>query len=74
MYNDLSSNEQICRYCHKLKDVHDDWSATGEYAEKVVCPSPEDDHGRVLNLCFFGPMSNLEYLEWKDEQRIQKPL
>jgi hypothetical protein len=69
MNNDLSSNEQLCRYCHELKDVHDDWSATGEYAERVVCPTAEDEHGRVLNLCFFGPMSNLEYLEYKSKQK-----
>lgn len=56
---------KICKNCKQLRAKHDDWIATGEYAENVVCVTGEmDKEGRYLKLSWFEPMSNLEYLEW----------
>lgn len=57
---------KICKNCKKLRSKHEDWSATGEYAENVVCPIKDlDKQGRYRKLSWFEPMNNLEYLEWK---------
>ena len=72
MNTDLNLNELICRYCHLLKDKHEDWIATGEYAKKVVCPSELNELGQALKVCFFGPMTNLEYLEYKANEKTME--
>lgn len=60
----------ICKYCKQLRDKHENWIATGEYAENVVCPTDDvDPEGRYRTLCFFGPMTNLEYLEYKSKEK-----
>ena len=44
-------------------------ASTGEYAEEAVCPTTDvDEQGRYRKLCFFEPMTNLEYLEMKDKE------
>jgi len=59
----------ICKNCKQLRSKHDDWIATGEHAANVVCVTGEmDAEGRYLKLSWFEPMTNLEYLEWKDKQ------
>ncbi len=61
--------DQICKHCGQLKKKHETWSATGEYAEEAVCPTTDvDEQGRYRKLCFFEPMTNLEYLEMKDKE------
>jgi hypothetical protein len=59
---------KICKSCKQLRSKHEDWIATGEYAENVVCPTTDVDE-QGLKLSWFTPMDNLEYLEWKDEQK-----
>ena len=60
---------KICSVCKQLRSVHEDWIATGEYAENVVCPTTDmDAEGRYRKLNWFKPMTNLEYLEYKDKQ------
>jgi hypothetical protein len=60
-----------CRKCGELRIKHEDWIATGEFAENVVCPSEVDEVGRVLKLDFFEPMTNLEYLEYEEKKRCK---
>ena len=60
---------KLCRKCGFLRIKHEDWIATGEFAENVVCPSEMDEAGRFRKLDFFEPMDNLEYLEAKDKER-----
>lgn len=60
---------RICKNCKQLRSKHDDWIATGEYAENVVCVTGEmDTEGRYLKLSWFIPMDNLEYLEYMYKQ------
>jgi hypothetical protein len=55
---------KICRSCKQLRSKHEDWVATGEYAENAVCPTQDmDAQGRYRTISWFVPMSNLEYLE-----------
>jgi len=60
---------QICRHCKQLRSFHEDWVATGEYAANVICTTSEiDETGRYLKRSWFSPMTNLEYLEYKDKE------
>lgn len=60
----------ICKNCNKLRDKHEDWIATGEYAENAICPFTEmDELGRYKKLIWFEPMDNLEYLEYKSKEK-----
>jgi hypothetical protein len=62
--------DQICKACKQLRSMHDDWSATGEFAPNVLCVTGETDaEGRYFKLCWFEPMTNLEFLEWKDANK-----
>jgi hypothetical protein len=64
---------KICKNCKQLRKKHENWCATGEFAANVVCPTKDmDKSGRYLKLSWFTPMDNLEYLEWKDEQKSSK--
>jgi len=59
-----------CKHCKQLKNKHETWSATGEYAENAVCPTKDiDEQGRYRKLCFFEPMNNLDYIEYKAKKR-----
>lgn len=55
--------------CGKLRIEHEDWIATGEFAENVVCPIDDVDEVGYRRLNWFEPMDNLEYLEWKAKQK-----
>jgi hypothetical protein len=60
---------KICKHCHQLRSKHEDWVATGEYAENVICPTDDiDPQGRYRTISWFVPMTNLEYLEWEYER------
>ena len=59
----------LCKKCKQLRIKHEDWIATGEFAENVVCPTELDERGYAIKLDFFEPMDNLEYLEEKDKER-----
>lgn len=59
---------KICKNCKQLRAKHEDWIATGEFAENVVCPTDDvDAEGRYKTLSWFEPMTNLEYLEYLDK-------
>jgi len=67
--------KEICKNCHKIRDKHEDWVATGEYAYKVVCPSTDmDEQGRYRKLMWFEAADNLEFLEWKAHENTKKDL
>lgn len=63
-------DKQLCKHCYKPHNEHDDWVATGEFYEYAVCITDNvDENGRYRELSWFEPMSNLEYLEWRDKKQ-----